>query len=368
MGRVDLEVATWILSASRPDFMGESQAKTLAMPRWAERLEAWHAGFQYAERLGVKVPLALALERSSFLAQLPESIRLRVQERVRREQLTLARQDAELEGALFLLLGARLPVLVFQGMDFGRRFYPERILRSMDGIDLLIPADTFNEALRVLGRGGYRAVAEDGFGASGKSVSLARKGSGPCVVLHQGLLSGEPRYGVDEAWDRAIENSLPGLPHAVRAFHPEDLLVYWIRRGAVELMLERAVWVNDLHFLIESQRFQKCVDWEAVQWKLSRYHALSGAWLVLDLLQTEWRTSGIPRESLKSFSKKISPVRRRMLSRLSRSGAWFHPSDMSFSQKFRTSLLLGDTAWDALKLGFRPLGKSGASPLPSELG
>jgi hypothetical protein len=40
----------------------------------------------------------------------------------------------------------------------GRRFSAERLARPVVGADLLVPVDSMGEAMRALGRAGYRAA------------------------------------------------------------------------------------------------------------------------------------------------------------------------------------------------------------------
>jgi hypothetical protein len=167
-------------------------------------------------------------------------------------------------------------------------------------------------------------------------------------VLHQHLVAGDTDSFIGELWGRSFENRLAGLPRQARTLRADDQLVYLVRRGAVQRLLESPVWLNDVHYLIESEDFRREADWERIAWSLAEARALSGTWLVLNLLASEWGTR-VPPEALAETGQELGGLRKRLLRRWAHASAWFSPAGRSPSWEFRSRFLLRDRALDALR-------------------
>lgn len=337
------EIAQFVLNALKPGVKPER-------PDFFDDVGAWRKIFDYSLRLHSILPLMVKIDRAEWRADLPVAVSLQIDERLQRERMILAILDDELDSALFLLVSAKIPVIVLKGMDLGRRYYPERVMRPMADVDLLVPPEAFTESLRVLARGDYRIVGP--FPEGRFRVELARRENAPTVELHKYILAGDTDLSIAGIWKRSVEGVLRGLPHHARALSVEDNLIYLVRHCAVQHLLESPIWLNDIHYLIESEDFRQKADWDRIVWSLAQSRALSGAYLVLHLLRADWGTS-IPEEAMKGVDRKVGAFRRVLLDRLASASAWFPGEGRRLPWVMKSRFLLRDSAWDALVYGIQ---------------
>ncbi|OFZ83363.1 MAG: hypothetical protein A2583_16080 [Bdellovibrionales bacterium RIFOXYD1_FULL_53_11] len=340
------ELTGFVIEAAKPKYM--TGPHKLPKPSFLDFNGVWNDAFDLWDRIGVTEPALACIDRSGWKNEILEPTRLKIDERINRHKMMLAVHDAELDAALFQLIGARVPVAVTGGMDWSMRYYPERIFRQVQSVDLLVHPDAFQAAMRALAVGGYRATQS--VRPSAMCVELVRKDDGPRVRLGRKLLVNDEDVHVAGILQRASGSRITGLPMNTMALSPEDNFVYLVRFGAVRNFLGSPVWLNDMHFLVESTEFKSKADWEHIMWSLAQSRALGGAWFALSFLASAWGTT-IPREALEHCSHKVGAFRRRWLSHLAVNN-WFPLRGRSLTWKLRSGLLLNDDTLEGLRGAF----------------
>ena len=335
--------ASFVIQAVRPDSLLE-ESTVLACPEFCNEYEAWVEALSYAERLQAQLLFLLALDRAPWKKDIPARARTFLWSRLQAECALMESLDQELISCLDLFGRAKLPIGLLKGMDISRRFYPERILRPVGEIKLLAPPGSSLDALRVLGKGGYRLVG--GSFPDNSQVLLTKQGRTSVIALHARLFQQDSEELMAELWHRSEGNVIAGLPIHAQALHPEDCLVYLIRHCALHT-LSSPVWLNDIHFLIEKMKKRE-MDWDQITWSLAQARSLSAAWLIFSLLRAEWGTE-VPADIPARLGKKIGLIRRRMLIKLSRPQAWFPIEKQTLPRLMRSKYLLRDGALNGLK-------------------
>jgi hypothetical protein len=332
--------SAFLLAAVRAPF-----SRGLERPEFYQDADAWLVMFDHATRLHCSSVLMAAIDRAPWRDSLPVAARLLVEECLHRERMVLAILDDELERSLKLLIRARIPVVVLKGMDFSRRFYAERLTRPMTDVDLLVPREAWSDALRALGRGGYRLSGRHEPGRH--RVELARTDGGPVVELHRGLLVSDDARSLDALWERTEEGLIPGLPRQARSLALEDCVEYLICHSAVQHLLESPIWLNDLHQIVMGGR---PVEWERVIAGLRRRRGLTAGWFMLQFLSTRWETA-VPATVLSALDGEVGVFRRRQLRALMDPETWFVSRPRGIAWVARSRFLLRDSALDALRYG-----------------
>lgn len=331
-----------VLQTLHPSVLIDRSALTLPLPK---QDQDWDKALNLAERLHAASPFASVLLRTS--SRLEPYARDLLEERLRRERLLQAVLDTEMEFALELLSADRIPVIVLKGMDLGRRFYPERLLRPMADADLLVPEEAFTQALSLLERHGFRRVGELTPGRF--RIELSRPESGGAVVeLHCKLQRGETSERSRRIWDTAREGMIPGLPRSAWALDPTVLVPYLIRHAAVQHLIESPVWLNDLHLVLGSPEFLHEKRWDIATDHLIDQQTCAAGWFVLTLLASNWGTR-VPDRVLRTLEQKAGRIRPALLA--SRRRSWFREQDRTLASVVYSRLLLRDSVLEALSYG-----------------
>jgi hypothetical protein len=303
----------------------------------------WKRAIDYSVSLHAELPFAVQVRRASWAAQVPAAIAGELEAIERRDRMRLALLDLELDAALEALLGAGIPVLVLKGADVARRFYPERILRPMGDIDLLVPQADYQRAWSVLGQAGF-AATEKRYAHCFRSA-LARSAGGPSIDLHFGLIEGDSPGRLAALWRRSVRDALPGLPSVVRALSAEDCLVYTLRHCAVLHVLEGPVWLADLHWIIVRN---PVLDWRFVMAELEATRSRAAAWFVFRILRADWGTP-VPREVLEMLGQNAGLLRRAAALLRRRGASWFPVNGRGPFWMMGSRYLLRENAWEALR-------------------
>ncbi len=341
---MDSTILDFVLQSVKPKRLDDAY---IAAPPFLTDSRKWTEALDCAERLQCSLPTVVTMDRVPWRSEIPEAIQLRMDERLQRERMILAILDHELDCALFLLIGAGIPVLVVGGMDLGRRFYPDRILRPVSVIRLVVPKEKYFDALRILGRGGYRA--SDPVTEKSEFSSLSRSEGGPLLELHSTLIPGDTSHFMGVVWNQVVENTLSGLPEHVCVLKNEDCFLYLVRLCVTRYFLQSPVWLNDIHYLIESAAFKQNSDWDQITWSLAHDRAITGAWFVMNFLKQNWGTD-VPKEALQSLGHKVGPIAKTMCHAFSQPSSWFQLRPKTMPTLLR-SYLLGGSAIRALQSG-----------------
>jgi hypothetical protein len=339
------ELLSYVLQAIQPQFLDKKAPCPLEKPSFLngteQGTEYWKEIFQIANQLMVLLPLAINLSRTDWRKELPEEIQLLIDERIHREKMILAILDHELDSALFLLINADIPVLVLKGMDWGRRYYSERILRSVSEIDLLIPKGELERAKQVLKQGGYQAAGH----SSGR---LARLVGGPALQLHTTLFSNDTDSLMHQIWQRSLQQIAKDLPVHAHALSHEDNLIFLIKHCTTQNLLSSPIWLNDLHYLFQNKHFKVNADWDWLVWYFAHHHLISSAWFILNFLNSHIGTE-LPKEAMKQLGEYLGPMKKYLLAKLANPKTWFSTQERSLPWTFKSQYLIQDSVFDAVK-------------------
>lgn len=287
---------------------GLSSERTIDRPPFVLEPKAWNAALEFAGRLHASVPFLATVTKASWGNELPPSTRDSFEGALGRGRMVLGLLDHELQLALSVLQREEIPVMLLKGAELGRRFYPERLLRPMTDVDLLVPEADFARAVALFESRNYHSV---GVGYPGRfRTELSREGSYPVVELHSRIIAGDDEASVRGYWAKSQRVKLEDLATEVRVLCPTDGLIYLIRHGAVQHVLESPLWLCDIHFLIEAQ--QEALDWDAFLLGCRKAHFNTAAWFVLSYLSERWETP-VPPHVVRALAARVSPWRRALL-------------------------------------------------------
>ncbi len=202
---------------------------------------------------------------------------------------------SELARILTILNSAAIPAVVLKGADLAVTVYPERSLRPMLDIDLLVRHGDLARSMQIVRELAYVEAPAQTAGfeqAAGHHVHV-RGGPGNQVILevHWDLVAGPADWRsvpVDWFWRRTRSwnpvTLAPDLSGQGLQLDPTAHLLYL----AAHLVLQhsgvesRLLWYYDLHLMI--RRFQAEIDWDALAerarsfgWGTATRLALSGA-------------------------------------------------------------------------------------------
>lgn len=180
-----------------------------------------------------------------------------------------------------------IPVVVLKGMALAITLYSDPALRPMRDIDVLAPADRFDEAVARLLDRGYRFDAQDlapGFVSrfSHHAVFVESKNRPPVQIeLHRTLpfLPLQAEAVMTWFWQRQEQHVIEGCPVVV--FDPTAQLLHL----AVHLAYQHAgthsllIWQHDIDQLW--RRFESVIVWEEVATMAKTASWEAGLWLAL---------------------------------------------------------------------------------------
>lgn len=177
--------------------------------------------------------------------------------------------------AMALLAAAGLPAMVTKGLALAQDYYPDRALRPMADIDLLVPKPRTLDAIAALERGGWRHGA----------AAFVRGGLARAVFMaqHHGLgLKDAKGNEADLHWHPFYESNHPDLAEwfwqgaepidlgegvfALRPL-PTPLLLHVVIHGTRPNTLSPLRWVADAAMVL--RRAEDQIDWNAF-WAMAR--------------------------------------------------------------------------------------------------
>lgn len=319
----------------------------LPIPFFLSEPESWQIAFSEAERLGCLGIFAIRIQRMEWAYRIPLNERVLIERTVTRQRMRLGLLDEELRLALEVLVGdQKIDVLLLKGAHLSREIYPERLLRPMTDLDLLVRKDAFFEAFQSLLKVGYHPSGK--LCTERQQIVLSRGANFPCVELHTQLQMGRQDQRTERIWRNSELWKPKDLSWEVRRLSVEDQLFYLIQHGASQHLMETPIWLNDIHLLIQEN---PQLDWNKVAENVFQEKGVAATWFVMGFLQSDWKTP-IPKRFLEDLKKNVGLLRRRTLIQLAHSEDWFL-SERSRSWVFRKRYLLRDNAAEVLRYGFR---------------
>jgi hypothetical protein len=167
------------------------------------------------------------------------------------------------EQAIDLLLAAGVVPVALKGLDLLHRVYDRPDLRTVDDVDLLVPAERLAAALSALEAAGWTTVAEPRRTHYLRSSHhLPMQSPGPVTVdfeLHWNLVQ-EMRYAVDpgQLFARAVPLAVGG--RTILRLDDHDLVAHLLLHHFTHYFDRRLKWVIDMELLTSRPGF----DWAAV--------------------------------------------------------------------------------------------------------
>lgn len=280
----------FIFHAARLEIVPEQQA------RLAEALSAvadWPTAVELATRHGVAGLIQRQLAAHDLLKRVPWRERMALERWRRTREGLQDAVDSQVDQMLTAMAADGVTPVVLKGAALATTLYPERGLRSMADIDLLVrpeAAPAATDALLRLGFGRRELYYSDAFNAA-HGYHLVFRPSGPrrlAVEVHWGLASGierRNRLTATALLRRSIPQRIgrvggrPGRDACVLA--PASLLVYLAAHAGTEgHAFGRLAWLADLAV---AARHTTDMDWLGVLAlaKLSRTRAVTYCALAL---------------------------------------------------------------------------------------
>jgi hypothetical protein len=269
------------------------------------------------------------LEKTALWNGLPAEVRESFESTLSRERMRVSLLEDEFGFSVATLAKAGVPALPLKGMDLVRRFYPDRMLRPMTDVDLLVPEHQFGDAIRGLEKEGYRIIGNPA--TSRRRIELSRYEDGIAVELHSRCLASSTRAETRGLWKRAGDGGL----------HPRDLLPYLIRHSAIQHRLETPIWLNDLHFVLKKSGHE--IDWDLFVSEARAKGSSSASWFAFALLEAGWGTSA-PKNAIELLRKSAGLLRTRLLTKTLDATKWFTEEPHTGLGILRSRYLLADSA------------------------
>ena len=235
-----------LLLAARPRLSEEAERRLHARLRGGPD---WERVLALARRHRVAALLHRRLSVAPFAAAVPSGVLERLHTRLRKNAVRGLLQERDLVRVLTVLEEAGIRALPFKGAVLGERVYGNVALRPFGDLDIVVPAEAFSHARRLLCEEGFRplnemdAQEEATYFRREKSYELVRGDT--IVELHWSFL--HPMHGVAldfaSVWDRAQE--MPLGDASARVMTPEDLVLYLCAHGGKHFW-ERLSWICDV--------------------------------------------------------------------------------------------------------------------------
>jgi len=186
-------------------------------------------------------------------------------------------QEGDLKRAARALATAGITPLLLKGPAVGRQAYGDPALRASEDIDLLIPVDNYEAALRAVTAASFDLVRHYPHGEHYHDV-LEGQG-GMLLELHWGLTRADDPVQLDPA--SFLAHGLPaGDSIPVLLTSPTDLLLHTASQAGIG-RFSRLLWVVDVDRLV--RRCDREIDWERLLEDAGRAGLSSTLWLIFRL-------------------------------------------------------------------------------------
>ncbi|MEK6577878.1 MAG: nucleotidyltransferase family protein, partial [Bdellovibrionota bacterium] len=345
-----------VLNALKPESFANS---TQGIPPEYEHFgnsNFWVGTLNFATSIHSRLPFLAVLERSSVWRTLPDDVFAIFSQALTYERMVLANLDYELEESLAILKRAEITVILLKGMDLGRRLYPSRVFRPMTDVDLLVPSDRFEETLSHFLSGPYQKIGP--FPAGRIRLEVGRTKDGAVVEIHKKLQVGDSDEMTLGLWNRAQSGAIPGLDSHVQVLSAQDYFSYLVRHSAIQHLIESPIWLNDLHYLVQSEEFRSTANWQQIVSEALGEGTAGALWFVLRILKLEWGTS-IPDQALLYSNRTVSPFKQKLLLSLIDLNRLFSIHGRSRAWVIGSRFILRDHMSDAFSYGIQRIRSRG---------
>jgi hypothetical protein len=246
--------------------------------------EDWSEIVSLSEVEGVGPQLYWVLSKSEKISYLPQSCRDRLRAMYVATRLNNEQILRELENLTSLFEQAEIPVVALKGICFALTIYPDIGLRPMGDLDLLVPASSFADAVRIAKAAGYnQSFPEAAPGLDellSHAVCFVKMGL-PYTTLeiHHTLVGVDVfQYAVPMSWfwtqieyldEHLTEYSLQPLHQLT----PTAQLLY----GCAHAMLQHGGRITSLRWMYDLDRLVR-VNAPRLKWDLLLSQALKFEW------------------------------------------------------------------------------------------
>ncbi len=303
-------------------------------------VEEWTDAYDFAVALHAALPFLTTLRKTSVWEQLPDRVKINFEKNLTKERMILCLLAEELQFSVQLLAQNKVPVIVLKGMDLSHRFYPDKMLRPMTDVDLLVKEESFKKAVQVLLKAGYKIIGKQR--NDRYRIEMSRFEDGLAVELHSRLLLSDEKSDLIQYWEQSVPHPLSGFHQDVRVLSSQDLLVYLIRHATVQHRLESPIWLNDIYYLLQAIiKNEVYFDWDLFLKEVTKRKIVSASWFTLSLLPCEL----VPVYVLKSLHKKMGYIRFQFLRAQVNWVNWFLTRRISKLEIFKIRFLLRDNSF-----------------------
>ncbi len=262
---------------------------------------------------------------SEWASQLPVSTHQRFQERLDRERLRSAVLDSEVESIVDEFRVSSIRAVHFGAASYRSTLYAQAMERPTREIDLLVFESSDGDALRKLGRLGYRVVGRTG--NEGSTLHLYRFSGGPQLRIWRRLPGSLAGAFTDRVWAEATKPSVQILNLKAQA-------LVLLEREVRTDNLQSPLALNDLALL----QSEGALDFSNQIPLLGQLGLIPAAALVM-------RCLGIPDSKLE---QECGGLRKRGLDSIHDFGTWLEASSEGLTGRMKAKFLLGANWIDSL--------------------
>lgn len=199
----------------------------------------------------------------------------------------------------------QIALLVLKGAALLATVYPDKALRQMADIDLLVAEETIGKAVELLQRRGYQAKSQlgetitDHFTILHHLPPFIHPGSKICIELHLTVAPPQRTYSVDSADLWAAAQPLPAVGPSALTLAAEDLLLYTCMHATYRHLFELgARFLCDVDAIV--RHYQASLDWERIVARAQEWQWGNGVFLGLHLAHRLLETP-IPSSTLRAL-------------------------------------------------------------------
>lgn len=167
---------------------------------------------------------------------------------------------------------AEIPVLLLKGAALGVACYHDGGTRPMDDVDVLVPEDRFEEAVRIVREAGWTTERTHGLRELPIRHAIAfERANRAHLDLHRHVFTGDLRPRTDDAfWEASVPARL-GMEE-VRVLSPADQLLHVCAHGVAWNKVPPIRWIADAMMQLRaSDNTGDTLDWDRLV-ERARYH------------------------------------------------------------------------------------------------
>lgn len=278
-----------------------------ASHEWKDPNINWEGHFARARKLGIDSIIYYQMKQEGMLSQIPEEVQARWKARFYWSQVRNMKRFGRLKDVLRVFFREDIPVIALKGAVLAELVYPQKALRPMADVDLLVHEEDLNKAEQLLVSLGFRANEDDHSREWYRNchhhiVPYVSRDNSLVIELHYELidLKAPVKILAQDLWERSRQVDIAGVP--CRILSPEDFLIHLSLHAAVDGYLGK---IKVLYDLAETIKFyQKELDWEKLLKLVQDYNISKYLYYAFWLTKVTLR-AGVPTTVLDNLKSKI---------------------------------------------------------------